>query len=308
MPPRLQGDRLQDILVFLRVVEAGNLSAAARLLGLAPSTVSKLISRLEDRLKIRLLDRNSRAVTPTEDGAAFYRSSLAVLVALEEAEAMVMADDTQPTGTLRVHTVPAFAKYQLVRALPAFLARFPNLKLDLVLDVDHAALLSSGVDVAIHTGWIADSSLIARKFASSRWIICAAPSYLAAHGTPATPLDLLNHNCLCQPNSSPWSPWLVMADGVTTSVPVVGNVMKNLADILIEMACAGVGIVRIAEFCAADYLRSGQLVPLLQAFESTNDQPIIAYYRTRKHLSPRIRVFLDFLQEEFGQQPWKVAT
>lgn len=100
----------------------------------------------------------------------------------------------------------------------------------------------------------------------------------------------------------------MVVDGTTQSVPVRGNVKTNLADILIEMACSGVGIVRIAEFCAADYLRSGQLVPLLQSFESTNDQPIIAYYRSRKHLSPRIRVFLDFLQEEFSQQPWKAAA
>ena len=295
-------------MVFVRVVEAGNLSAAARLLGLSPSTVSKLITRLENRLKVRLLDRNSRVVTPTEDGAAFYRNGLAVLVAVDEAEAIATANDTQPSGLLRIHTVPAFAKYQLVRALPGLLGRYPNLKIDLILDVDHSALLAGGVDVAIHTGWIADSSLIARKFASSRWIICAAPSYLALHGTPDTPHDLLRHNCLCQPGSSPWSPWLVMADGATTSIPVQGNVITNLADILIEMACAGLGIVRIAEFCAADYLRSGQLVPLLQSFESANDQPIIAYFRSRKHLSSRIRVFLDFLQAEFGQQPWRVAT
>ena len=204
-------DRFGEMMVFVRVVEDGGFSAAARTLSLTPSAVSKLIARLEGRLNVRLFHRSSRTVTPTSEGEAFYTGARQALEAVEEAEAIAAGSST-PAGILRIRSVPTFARYQLAPLMPAFRRRFPQIYIELLLSNESIGLLDGNIDLAIRSGELTDSSLIARRIASSRWIICASPDYLAAHGIPQSPAELSAHECLNFSMSTPWNTWTTLAE------------------------------------------------------------------------------------------------
>ncbi|GJD66084.1 LysR family transcriptional regulator [Methylobacterium frigidaeris] len=296
-------NRFGEMLVFVRAVEDGGFSAAARSLTMTPSAVSKLIGRLESRLGVTLFNRASRTVTLTAEGEAFYTSALRAIEAVEDAEASVLGGGATQ-GTLRVRSMPTFATHQLAPLIPAFRRLHPGLRLDFVLSMEPGNLLDGGIDVAIHVGELADSSLTARRFASTRWIICASPAYLAAKGTPRRPEDLAAHECLNFPSTAPWSIWSLRdAAGETRRLKPAGSVAANTGQMLLAMARSGAGIVRLAEFHIIHDLRAGRLVEILPERHSGAEDPIFALYNGRRHLSPRIRVFLDFLEMSFSQQP-----
>ena len=203
----MNGERAEEMTVFVRAVELGGFSAAARALGLTPSAVSKGISRLEDRLGVRLLNRTTRSLTLTPEGATFLERSRRILADIDEAEQEVARFRSAPRGRLRLHISVAFGLHQLPPALPEFLTRYPDVDLDISVSDREPDLAEEGIDLAVRSGEVADQSLIARRICLMERVICAAPAYLKKHGTPRTPDDLLQHNCLlvsAQPNPANW--------------------------------------------------------------------------------------------------------
>ena len=307
-------DRFREITVFLRVVETGSFSAAARDLSLNPSTVSKLITRIEERLGTRLFARSSRVVRLTADGEVFQAGALRALEAMEEVETEI-ASSRAPgliKGILRIHSLPAFARYQLTPLMPAFLARHPDLHVEFVLGNEAPDFIEQKIDIAIQSGELVDSALIGRRIGTSRWVICAAPSYLNRFGTPQTPADLKSHNCLNFTRETPFSEWPVAEGGTRspTRISVGGSISSNHGEMLLDLARLGVGIVRLAEFHIGQDLRTGSLVPLLQEYQTPQEEPIYALYLHRRLTHLRVRAFLDFLEENFarGQSPWRLPA
>lgn len=297
-------DNYSQLLAFLGAAEHGNFSAAARACGMTPSAISKLISRLEDRLQVRLFQRGTRSLTLTEEGAAYLVSARAVSNAMAEADSLAEAFPTRVSGTLRVHTMTTFAKHQIIPWLPEFLAAYPGLAVDIQVGAQFIDQFEQGLDVAIHSGVLPDSSRIARKIGQSRWVLCASPAYLAQHGTPTQPAQLLEHSCFSFGFSSAWNTWGFLVDGQPVTVPVVPKATFAQGDLLRDLALGGAGIVRLAEFHIGQDIQEGRLVPLLEGCAQDSVEPIYMIYTNRKHLSPRIRVFRDFLEQKLADSPW----
>lgn len=291
-------DRINDIALFVRVVERRNFSLAAKDWHLSPSTVSKLIERLESRLGVRLFDRTSRAVTLTPEGQVFHQKALAVLAAAEDAQNALAKSEEDIRGVLRVHAMPAFARNELAKVLPEFLARYPAVKLELFIGLESPSLAEHGLDVLIHSGKLSDSSMVAKRIATVRWIICASPTYLARHGTPASAAELMQHNCLNFVSRSEWNLWRLQDARSQVEQLAAGNFSSSDGGVLLEMARAGAGIARLGDFHVQDDIDRGTLVPLLVE-ECSDAEPVFAVYQSRKNLSPRIQAFIDFLGECF---------
>ncbi|WBS03710.1 LysR family transcriptional regulator [Pseudoduganella sp. SL102] len=291
--------QLSELEVFLAAVETGSFSAAGRRLDLSPSAVSKLVSRLEDRLAVRLFHRTPRMLTPTDAGRVLYDEGQDIFAALSSAENAVLSCSGTISGTLRVHSMVSFAKHQLVPVIGEFLARYPKLRVEFHLTNEPVDFVEQRIDVSIQGGPLPDSSLVARRLLDSPWIICAAPSYLARHGTPQTPDDLAHHNCINFSHRADWNLWPVMQDGAPRTVAARGNLGANQGDMLLALARHGLGLVRLARFHVDDDLAAGLLVPVLAAFQPAGQEPLYLAWQSRKHLSPRVRAFLDYMQEKF---------
>jgi DNA-binding transcriptional LysR family regulator len=294
-----------EMTVFTRVVDSGSFSAAGRQLGLSPSAVSKLISRLEDRLGARLLQRTTRQLSLTEQGRNYYRRAKQILADIDEAEAEVSAAQTTPSGTLRVNGSVAFTKYQVVPRLPAFLQAHPDLHIELELTDRPIDLLQEEVDVAIRLADPQDSSLIVRRLATNRRMVVAAPSYIEKFGAPETPQDLIKHNCLRISAQSSLNDWDFSTPEGHNTVHVQGNFEVNDGDSLHQAVLAGIGIARLATYLVGPDIHSGKLIPLLADF--THDRAsIYVAYPHRRHLSPKVRAFVDFLVATFTPNPpWR---
>lgn len=296
-------NRYGEMVVFVRAVEDGSFSAAARHLSMTPSAVSKLIARIENRLGILLFRRAHRDTTLTPEGETFYKAAVKAVEAVEAADMSVFSGRVEH-DTLRVRAMPIFATAALAPHIPTFCALHPTLRVEIQLRINPGRLLDEGMDVAIHVGSLEDSSLVARRFSSTRWIICAAPNYLAAHGAPAHPDELHRHSCLNFIPLMEASTWTVRAEGRgTRGLRVQSRVLTNQASMLIELARAGLGIVRLAELQVADDLAAGRLIELFPEHQSHEEDPIWAVYQSRRHLSPRVRAFLDFLDHAFPNPP-----
>lgn len=298
-------NRFSEMLVFVRAVEDGGFSAAARNLALTPSAVSKLVARIEDRLGVLLFRRAHRKTILTPEGETFYKAALAAIEAVEAADLSVFSGRAAH-DTLRVRSMPIFATAALAPHIPAFCRLHPTLRVEIQLRIDPGRLLEDGMDVAIHVGSLQDSSLVARRFASTRWIVCASPGYIAAHGEPAHPSELAKHTCLNFLPSMEASTWTVRGDArPSRPLRIESRVLSNQASMLIELARADLGIVRLAELQVSDDLAAGRLVELFPAHQSHEEDPIWAVYQSRRHLSPRVRAFLDFLDVAFSDPlPW----
>jgi DNA-binding transcriptional LysR family regulator len=303
-------DRFRELTVFLRAVETGSFSGAARDLSLNPSTVSKLISRMEERLGTRLFARSSRVVRLTADGEIFRAGAMRALEALEETEVEIASSRAPASirGTLRIHSLPAFARYQLVPRIPDLLSRYPDLHLEFLLSNETPNFIEQKIDVSIQSGDLVDSALMRRKLGTSRWVICAAPSYLAANGIPETPEDLKDHNCLNFTPEISFREWSAMDSRTRKAmrIKVGGSISSNHGEMLLDLARLGIGIVRLAEFHIGGDLNRGSLVPLLRDYQNDEEEPIHALYLHRRLTHIRVRTFLDFLEESFGRgrAPW----
>ncbi|TGQ74876.1 MAG: LysR family transcriptional regulator [Mesorhizobium sp.] len=291
-------NRSGEIEVFVRVVEAGSFSAAARALRMTPSAVSKLIARLEARLGARLVSRSTRKLQLTPEGTAFYDSGLRILADMDAAE-RAAAVGAAPRGRLRVNTYVPFGVHRLIPLMPRFLARYPEISAELVLTDSVIDLMEERADVAIRAGPLGESRLVARKLGQSPVVVVAAPSYLDAHGTPLTPADLDSHNRMGFGFVRHLDGWPFLdALGNAIIVPITGNTLVSDGEAMRLMTLAGVGIARLARWHVGPDIAAGRLVPLLEQFNPGDEELTHAVYVGQgRHLPARVRAFLDFLAE-----------
>ncbi len=290
-------------MVFAKVVEAGGFSAAAAALGISKSAVSKRVSRLEDRLGARLLNRTTRRIGLTEIGAAYYERAGRIAAEVEEAELAVSRLHAEPRGTLRLNAPMSFGVMHLAPAIPRFLARYPELAVDMALNDRLVDLVEEGYDVAVRISRLSDSSLIARRLAHSRRVVCGSPQYLERHGAPRSPGDLRDHNCLLYSYMLSGEEWPFRGPDGALSVKVSGSFSTNNGEALREAALEGLGLAMIPSFIVGPELGDGRLVAVLREYEET-DLSIYAVYPHARHLSAKVRAFVDFAAGRFGPEPY----
>ena len=298
-------DRFDNMRVFARVVESGIFTGAAARLGISASMVSQHVKELEERLGARLLNRTTRRVSLTETGRAYYERCTRLLADLEETEEAVSDMHAAPRGELRVNAPPTFGILHLAPAIADFTTRFPAISVELMLSVRIADLIDEGVDVAVWVGELPDSSLIARQLAPCRMVVCGAPRYFEKHGTPRTPADLAIHNCLtvAVTGLSYYRTWhLTAADGTALNISPIGNLRTNSGAVLKVAALAGHGLVCLPTYLVGDALQSGRLVTVLDDYTAP-PLALRALYPHNRHLSAKVRAFVDFLASRFGREP-----
>lgn len=299
-----EAEQLGQLLAFVRTARAGTFSAAARQLGCTPSALSRPVARLEQRLSVRLFQRHARRMCLTEEGRLLLHEAEAVQRALDGAAAAAESLAEQARGVLRIHVMPSFAMTQIAPHVPAFQARHPDIRLAFELEARFADRFDAGVDVAIHSGSLPDCSHVAQRVAAARWGLYAAPSYLEAQGNPATPAALVHHRCLGFEFDSPWNAWPF--DGVEgpRTWQAMPAVSATQGDLLRELALNGAGIARLATYHVAPDLQAGRLVAVLPGHAGGEPEPIWFIHAGRKHLSPRIRVFREFLTDRLAKAAW----
>ena len=297
-------DRLTGLEVFAKVAAAGSLSAAARALGMSQTMVTKHIAVLEARLGAKLFHRTTRRLSITEAGRSYLESSERILAEIEAADAAVAADRVEPRGMLRINAPVSFGTRQIAPLLAEFAARYPRTSVELGLNDRLVDLAEEGWDLAIRIGNLSDSSLIARRIAPCRIVVCAAPSYLEARGIPPTVSSLSAHNCLGYTLSqrTPVDRWTFGARG-EVSVRVSGNLRANNGDALLAGALAGQGIIHQPSFIVADDLRAGRLVALTLDHPNVELGGIYAVYLPDRHPPAKVRAFIDFIAARFAPDP-----
>jgi DNA-binding transcriptional LysR family regulator len=283
--------------VFTRVVELGGFSAAARALRMTPSAISKLVGRLETRLGARLVNRSTRTLQVTPEGRLFYDRSIRLLADMDEVERSV-AQAEAPTGKIRVSANVPVGRQLLLPIVPAFLEAYPKLSLEISLTDLVIDLLEQRTDVALRSGPLRSSQLVARKLGAARMIIVGSPSYLARCGVPKTPGELAQHNRLGFNYARTAKGWPLIDGDVERSILPAGNVKVSDGDALRTLAIGGVGLVRLASFMVREDIAAGRLVPVLETFNPGDTDELHAVYLGQGGLLPvRIRVFLDFLSQ-----------
>lgn len=298
-------DRSGELEVFLRVVQEGSFSAAARSLELMPSTISKLIARLEERLGARLFVRTTRALTLTEEGESYHRAALRIVQDLNDAEQAVAAGAVR--GRLRISASIPFGSMYVAPAIPGFLAQHPELTIDLSLTDDVIDLLAQRTDIAIRVGTLTDSALHAKRLGQSRRVICAAPSYLARRGIPSTPDELRDHDCLGFTFRRSAAGWPFRVDGRKIELPVSGSLLVNNGETMRQMVLAGAGIARTGLYHVAADVDSGALVPLLEAYNPGDLELIHAVYVGSGRVPRRVRAFIDHMVDSLADVPWSTS-
>jgi DNA-binding transcriptional LysR family regulator len=294
---------LQEMAVFARVVAAGSLSAAARELGLSPALISRRLAALETRLGVRLINRTTRSLHLTEEGTSYYEACSRVLADVEEADASASAGRVEPRGALRVALPASFGHLHVAPLVPRFAERYPRIQLALSLSDRNVNLIEEGYDLAVRIAHLEESSLSARRLAPNRRVVCASPEYLERHGTPRTPEDLARHNCLITNEfSTSWD--YKDPDGRAGSVRVSGNYACDNWEVLREWAVAGLGIALKSTWDVHRLLAEGSLVEVCPGYAFHSDVAIYAVYPSRRFLPAKTRVFIEFLAETFGPEPY----
>lgn len=294
-------DRFESMRIFAKVVESGSFASAAARLGISTGTASEHVKELEERLGTQLMRRTTRKLALTDTGRDFYERATRILADLEQAEQAASDLQASPRGELRVNATPLFGMFQLGPAIADFTARFPGISVEIALSHRLADLIDEGFDLAVRVESVPDSSLIARQLAPVRLVVCAAPAYLERRGTPKTPADLAAHNCLTLTGPSELRNWhLIEADGTPVDVVVTGHLRSNSVGVLMCAALAGQGLVCLPTFVTGDALRTGRLVTVLDEYVA---QPLTlrALYPPNRHLSAKVRAFVDFLAERYGK-------
>jgi DNA-binding transcriptional LysR family regulator len=303
-------DNVKTTRLFLTVAQIGSLSGASRHTGLSPASVSRQITALEEDLGVRLLNRTTRKLTLTEAGQVYLERAERLVQDIDELRDAVSQLAIRPRGTLRIQSRTSLGTQLVAPLIPSFLEQYPDLKLYLWLTDTDVDLIEHGIDLAIRTGDKADSTMIRRHLASSPRVVCASPDYWRQHGKPATPADLLDHNCLTYrfEFGSAASVWQFRdSDSRSTDIPVAGNFQTNNGESLRSATLSGLGVALLPEWTVKPYLSSGALERVLSTFETTVsdlDFGIYAVYPSGRNLSVKIRLFLDHLGEHFGKQDW----
>jgi len=294
-------DRFEAMQVFCKVVEVGSFAGAADRLGMSTSAVSRLLAQLENLLDARLLNRTTRRISLTESGQAYYQRCLQLLADLAETEEMVSTNTANPRGTLRLTAPLSFGASHLAPALGEFARLHPTLKFDVMLSDRIVDLVEEGMDLAIRIGAIGNLNLVARRISSARQLLCASPDYLVRRGTPVTPEELAGHDCLSYSYAADSNTWNFRnTAGIENRIKVTGPVLANNGTVLAELAAAGLGITFAPDFIAKPLIDDGRLQTLLPDWEP-EPLPICAVYPSRRHLSAKVRSFVDFLGNWFSR-------
>ncbi len=298
-------DSLTSMKVFCAVVDNGSFAAAAGKLRLSRAMVTKHVMNLENHLNIRLLNRTTRRLSLTESGAGYYERCTQILNELEEAEAQARQASAEPRGTLRINAPYGFATGHVAPFLPEFLASHPDLKLDITMNDRFVDLVEEGFDVAVRiAATLPESSLVARKLAPCRMVVCGSPEYFQRHGEPKTPADLERHNCLGYSFCAAQGAWTFAgADGRRHAVKANGTIRANSGDALRAAALGGIGVVLLPTFAVGQELEDGHLKPVILDC-GTQESAIYAVYPSRRHLSAKVRAFVDFLGHKYGPEPY----
>jgi DNA-binding transcriptional LysR family regulator len=301
-----RGDTMQDLndmVTFARVVEARSFTEAARRMGTSKSRISKAVAKLERSLAARLLNRSTRGLSLTEVGAAFYEHCTRVADEAAQATEVVSRLQSQPQGVLKVTAPVAFGRLHVAPALAEFLARYPGLSLDMTITDRLVDLVGEGYDVAIRIAREPSLHLVARELAPVRRVVCATPEYFERCGIPATPQDLARHNCLHYTHFGAQGEWRLHGAGGEIVVPVKGSLRINDDDTLSQAVLGGLGVALLPTFIIGGDLQAGRLQAVLADYVPL-ERRIYAVHLPNRHLSPKVRAFIDLLRARFGPVPY----
>lgn len=295
-------DELKLDRAFVQIVKSGSMSAAARQLDTSVTSIARQLSRLETSLGVRLLNRTTRSQSLTEAGQIYYQRLLELLDQIDEMKRDVSSYQQGTKGRLRVHLRTSIGLQVVVPALPAFFKKNPDVTLDLTLTDERADLVAEGIDVAMWLGNLQDSSIVARRLSPSRRVMCASPLYLKRNGHPQAPNDLMKHNCLLFLARNYLNRWRFTKDEETVEIPVTGNLQTDNGAVLRVSALNGVGIVMLQRSMVKEDLANGSLVQVMPDYEVSPtefDTALYVVYPSSRRLSPKTRVFVDFLVDLF---------
>ena len=289
--------------VFTTVVDSGSFAGAAEKLSLSPGMVTRYVAQLEEHLGVRLLHRTTRKLSLTEEGSDYCQRALQIIASIEDAELSATKSKADPRGILRITMASSLGLGHLDRAIVDYLQRFPNVEVDVMTSERFVDIIDEGFDLALRVAQQISPGLIARRIAPVSIVTCASPEYLRAHGTPGSPNDLMEHNCLFYPPSTYINKWRFCREGVEQFVPIKGNFRVNNGNMLANAAVAGMGIIYEPDFHVAEYIQQGKLVQILAEWE-TVELSLYAVYANRQFLPQKVRSFIDFLVDYFGPQPY----
>ncbi|WP_026736253.1 LysR family transcriptional regulator [Fischerella sp. PCC 9605] len=291
-------DRLDSLMIFVRVAKHLSFSEAARQLGMSPSAVSRSVQRLEERLSTRLLNRTTRSLSLTENGSLFYETCRQILSELEQAELALSQAKSIPTGTLRIDLVPSLARMHIIPALPRFAVQYPELNLEIFLNDRRTDLIDKSIDAVVRVGIHPDSNLVMQRIATARQVVCASPDYLKRYGTPKTPEDLRQHHLInhINPQTGRIREWTFQRNGKPLAFSLTGQFSIDHAEATTEAAIAGAGILQLYNFVVGVAIAQGLLVPVLEDYAQPG-VPIAIVYPEKRYVSAKIRVFVEFMTE-----------
>jgi DNA-binding transcriptional LysR family regulator len=292
---------ISDLEIFARVARTGNMSAAGREMGLSPAVVSKRISLLEDKLGARLFQRTTRQLTLTETGEGYFKRVLDILSLVEEAEDFVSRRNTKPRGQLKISAPTSFSRLHIAPFLAEFVNRFPEIEVDIQLTDDFVDIIREGFDVAIRIAELEDSSLVARKLAPDTRVICASPKYIEKMGEPKSLNDLAEHNCL---SAGAQEFWRLEGPGGQRQLRVKGNIRSNSAEFVREAMLAGLGLGLRSTWDIGPDLAAGTLKVVLPEWRGSSNVSIYAVYPTRDFMPAKVNVFIEYLAELYGTEPY----
>jgi len=295
-------DKLDAMNAFAKVVATGSFAEAGRQLGMTRSAISKAVMELETQLAVRLLDRTTRQVSPTEAGLAYYERCVSILADVHETEERVSRLHDEPRGVLKINAPTSFGTLHLAPAVADFMRAYPDVKIEMTLDDRFIDPIAEGVDVTVRIGLLADSSLIARRLAPARVVLAASPAYLEEHGEPSEPSELTRHDCLTYGHWASVQHWRLRDGDRLITVPVTSKMCCNNGEILGAAAVAGLGIVSLPTFIIGPDIAAGRLRVVLPAY-APGDLTVSALYAPNRYLAAKTRVFIDFLVARFGTAP-----
>ncbi|WP_375753835.1 LysR family transcriptional regulator [Vibrio sp. HN007] len=289
-------DQLSAMRTFIRVVQSGSFSAAAREQNTSQATISKKVAALENKLGVKLITRANRDHSLTEAGSSYYEHCMSVISEIDEMDANVRSQVSSPKGILRIAAPAPLGRIVLSPLIAEFLREYPDIEIDMSLEERHIDLIAEGIDVAIRARALDDSSMIARSLFENPQILVATPEYISKAGIPGTPIDLKRHNCIVYTLKKTRSNWHFNYDGKDIAVPVSGSFRSNNGETNLELALSGLGITQLPIWMVDEYLRTGKLIQVLKEYDAGNI-PINAIYPQNRYVPLKVRCFIDFIRD-----------
>lgn len=293
-----------DVLAFVKVADSQSFTQTAEQLGISRSAVGKCITRLEENLSTRLVHRTTRSVRLTEEGRLFYEHAMRILCEVDDAEATLAQRNQTPKGRLRIDLPIALGRLHILPVLQSFLAQWPELGADVSFSDDYKDLVTEGIDIAIRIGGETDSGLIRQVLAPHHFITCASPAYLQKYGTPHSLDDLSHHQKIAFTHTNCALPWHFRMNGEDRQINAQSNLRLSNTEAIRDAALAGLGLVQLGAFLVGEDIKSGRLIPVLQELRR-EEPPICAVYPTRRHVSPKVRMFIEEIRKQWSTNlPW----